>query len=72
MPKFIINKNKQDNGDHEVHNATTGCSHMPDSKNQVDLGNHTSSREAVAYTKRELPKNRINGCIYCCKDSHTS
>lgn len=29
MSKFIINKNQQTNGDHEVHNLTTGCSFMP-------------------------------------------
>ncbi len=35
MPNYIINKNSQPNGDHEVHNATTGCSYMPNVENQI-------------------------------------
>ena len=38
MAKFIINKNQQSNGDHEIHNATHGCSYMPNPKNQEEIG----------------------------------
>jgi len=72
MARFIINKNAQDNGDHEVHNATTGCAHMPNSENQIDLGNHSSCHGAVADAKSRWPDNRINGCYYCCNPCHTS
>lgn len=72
MPKFVLNKNAQANGDHEVHNATIGCSFMPDIENQIDLGEHTSCHGAVAHAKRRWPNNRINGCYYCCKPCHTS
>ncbi|WP_275946148.1 hypothetical protein [Vibrio metschnikovii] len=40
MPNYIINKNQQANGDHEIHNTTSGCSFMPNAENQVSLGAH--------------------------------
>lgn len=72
MPRFVINQNAQANGDHEVHNATTGCSYMPNAANQVDLGHHASCKEAVALAKQKWSNNKINGCYYCCKSCHTS
>ena len=72
MPRFIINKNQQSNGDHEVHNATTSCTYMPSNENQIDLGYHNTCQEAVAFAKRKWPNNKINGCYYCCRDCHTS
>ena len=55
MPNFVINKNPQANGDHEVHNKTNGCSYMPNSENQINLGNHPSCHQAVADAKRRWP-----------------
>ena len=72
MPRFIINKNQQPNGDNEVHNATTGCSYMPRPENQVDLGSHLNCHGAVAYAKGQWLNARINGCYYCCNSCHTS
>ena len=72
MQKFIINKNQQTNGDHEVHNATTGCSYMPNTENQIDLGYHNTCQEAVSDAKKRWPDHRINGCFYCCRACHTS
>jgi hypothetical protein len=72
MAKFVINQNRQANGDHEVHNESTGCLYMPNPGNQVDLGYHNSCQDAVSYAKRENPNHRINGCFYCCKPCHTS
>ena len=72
MQSFIINKNQQANGDHEVHNATTGCIHMPNVENQVNLGYHASCKEAVAKAKQQWPNNRIDGCFYCCPACHKS
>lgn len=73
MPKFILNKNQQPNGDYEVHNATTGCSWMPEPSNQIDLGNHLTCHGAVAFAKAQYPeKRRTNGCAYCCKACHTT
>ncbi|MGO2207474.1 MAG: hypothetical protein ACTH4R_13440 [Staphylococcus xylosus] len=61
MPNYIINKNSQRNGDHEVHNTTAGCSYMPNTENQVGLGYHENCQGAVAEAKRKWPNNRING-----------
>lgn len=72
MPKFVINKNQQNNGDHEVHNVTTGCSFMPNPENQIDLGYHNNCKEAVTNAKSKWPSDRINGCYYCCPTCHTS
>lgn len=72
MSFFIVNKNTQANGDHEVHNTSAGCSYMPNSENQIDLGSHSSCFEAVSQAKINWPNNRINGCFFCCKACHTS
>lgn len=72
MSIFVINKNAQTNGDHEVHNATTGCSFMPNSESQINLGAHASCHGAVAEAKNRWPGHRINGCYYCCRSCHTS
>jgi hypothetical protein len=72
MYRFVINTNAQPNGDHEVHNATTGCSYMPHTQNQVDLGYHPNCQAAVAEAKRRWPTSRINGCYWCAPNCHTS
>lgn len=72
MPQFIVNKNRQNNGDHEVHNKTAGCLYMPLLENQVSAGTHDSCTGAVAAVKHTNPTLRINGCYYCCNACHTS
>ncbi|CDF60954.1 conserved hypothetical protein [Xanthomonas citri pv. fuscans] len=72
MPNFIVNKNAQANGDHEVHNTTTGCAFMPQLANQINLGFHASCHQAVVYARSNWPQNRINGCYYCANACHTS
>ena len=72
MPYFVINQNQQANGDHEVHQKNSGCAHMPNVSNQIDLGYHADCKGAVLEAKRRWPSQRINGCYYCCKPCHTS
>ncbi|SKC34438.1 hypothetical protein CZ809_04058 [Photobacterium piscicola] len=72
MPNFIVNKNAQPNGDHEVHNLTNGCSFMPNPENQVNAGFHQTCAGAVAEVKKNNPALSINGCYYCCNSCHTS
>ncbi len=72
MPNYIINKNPQLNGDHEVHDATNGCSYMPASENQIPLGHHSFCHGAVLSAKSRWPEHKINGCYYCCTPCHTS
>lgn len=72
MPAFVLNRNPQSNGDHEVHNSSSGCSFLPDRANQIDLGFHLSCHGAVAEGKRRYPNVRINGCYYCANACHTT
>lgn len=70
MSYYFINKNAQENGDHEVH--TTGCGHAPDEENRIGLGNFNYCWEAVAVAKQKWPNDRINGCYYCANPCHTT
>jgi len=72
MSRFVLNQNVQNNGDHEVHDATTGCTFIPAPQNQIDLGWHPTCFGAVVEAKRRYPRNRINGCKFCCPMCHTS
>jgi len=67
MACYIVNRNAQSNGDHEVH--TEHCEHLPDLDNQVPLGSHDSCRPAVVKAKAIYAKS--NGCAYCCPDCNT-
>jgi hypothetical protein len=71
MAKFIINSKMQSNGDHEVHNATIGCSYMPTPEQQIEVGEHETCDTAVAQAKRMWTGTKINGCYYCCNECHT-
>ncbi|AKQ32262.1 MULTISPECIES: hypothetical protein [Acinetobacter] len=72
MDHYIINKNPQYNGDHEVHNATKGCNYLPSIENQVSIGNFVNCQQAVAQAKSNWPNNRINGCYWCANACHTT
>ena len=68
MARYYVNKNAQDNGDHEVH--TTGCSFMPEPENRNYLGDFSSCGPAVAAAKKQYAK--ADGCFFCSPDCHTS
>lgn len=68
MATYYVNKNVQDNGDHEVHR--TGCSYMPLPKNRIHLGNFSNCKDAVAEAKKHY--KRSNGCYYCSNACHTT
>lgn len=71
MPYFIVNRNAQPNGDHEVHNLTTGCNYMPSVENRVDLGAHDTCHGAVNRAI-SLGYTRVNGCFWCANECHTT
>jgi len=58
----------QSNGDHEVHRAT--CSWLPNAENRIYLGEFNTSYEAVQEAKKHF--TQVDGCYYCCRESHTS
>lgn len=70
MPRYYINTNAQQNGDHEVHSDP--CAYMPAPANRVDLGVHPTCQSAVADAKQRWPSARINGCYHCSRSCHTS
>jgi len=67
MSKYYVNKNAQDNGDHEVH--TTGCNFLPDVSNRIYLGEFTACQSAVAKAKGHY--DQVNGCYFCSRECHT-
>ena len=68
MARYYVNRNAQDNGDHEVHIA--GCQWMPEDNNRLYLGDFMNCREAVREAKKIYPQS--NGCYYCLKPCHTT
>ena len=61
MDFYYVNKNAQNNGNHEVHKL--GCSHMPAAENRVPLGDFLSCHMAVQEAKQTYPT--ADGCFYC-------
>jgi len=68
MAYYIVNKNAQSNGDHEVHKSS-GCNYLPNSENRVSLGDHASCSTAVTAAKKHY--GQVNGCYYCANACHT-
>ncbi len=70
MAEYIVNKNAQEgSGEHEVHDLSFGCPHLPNPENQYSLGNHSDCSVPVAKANMIYPPS--NGCFYCCKKCHT-
>lgn len=67
MKKYYVNKNAQNNGDHEVHHE--GCVDIPSLDNRVYLGEYTSCLGAVATAKRKY--RSADGCKICSNLCHT-
>ncbi|MFS4445386.1 hypothetical protein [Maribacter sp. 2307UL18-2] len=68
MPKYCVNKETDNNGDHEVHKEN--CPWWPSDKNRLDLGYHDSCESAVAEAKKHY--SNVNGHKHCSQDCHTS
>jgi len=59
--KYYVNKNPQQNGDHEVHIEI--CTRIPDPENRLYLGDYSSCGPAVAAA--QIPYPTANGCAFC-------
>lgn len=68
MAYYYVNKNAQNNGDHEVHVA--GCKYLPSEENRINLGNFSNCKPAVTEAKKHYKQS--NGCFFCARDCHTS
>lgn len=69
MAYYVLNRNEQSNGDHEVH--TSICNHGP-SSNYENLGSFSNCHDAVRKAKGLYPGWKINGCWYCSRECHTT
>lgn len=68
MHRYYVNKNAQDNGDHEVHQQ--GCDFLPQPENRIYLGTFSSCHEAVVAARQHY--SQVNGCYFCSRECHTS
>ncbi len=68
MADYYVNKNAQDNGDHEVHES--GCGWMPNPENRQYIGDFSSCHGAVRKAKEIYPT--ADGCAHCSPACHTS
>lgn len=64
---YYVNRNSQENGDHEVHNSS--CEHRPSLFNRIFLGRFDNCRDAVTTAKR-LGYKTADGCYWCCNPCH--
>jgi hypothetical protein len=64
MDNYCVNRNAQENGDHEVHKMT--CLYLPLAEHQLPLGYFNNCHEAVAAAKRYY--SLADGCHYCCPE----
>lgn len=68
MAKYYVNKNPQDNGDHEVHKD--GCSWLKMVVDKKYLGEFSSCHGAVAAAKAYYPT--ADGCKHCSPECNKS
>lgn len=66
MKNYYVNKNAQDNGDHEVHEED--CRYLPSYSNRKDLGKHANCKSAVTEAKRTY--DNVDGCYHCSNSCH--
>lgn len=66
MELYIVNRNAQPTGEHEVH--TSSGEHAPSINNRINLGFFHNSSEAIREAKKYY--NNVDGCFYCCPENH--
>lgn len=64
---YYVNRNAQPTGEHEVHRKS--CYRLPSAANRVYLGEFATSQEAVRAAQAYY--SSVDGCAYCCRESHT-
>lgn len=68
MNRYVINKNQQPSGEHEVHKTT--CNRLPILQNQILLGDFFTCKDAINAARVKYPQNKIDGCYYCIPECH--
>lgn len=64
---YCVNRNAQDDGDHEVHRG--GCRYLPLPENRIDLGPCADCHAAVRAARKHYP--RADGCYHCSRSCDT-
>jgi hypothetical protein len=67
MDLYYVNKQAQQNGDHEVHKSN--CSYLPAKENQLYLGTFDDCHDAVREARKYY--SQVNGCYWCSRACHT-
>ncbi len=67
MPQYLVNRNTDNNGNHEVHETT--CNNLPDVPNRVALGHRSDCHAALKKAKDYY--DDVDGCYWCCRPCHT-
>lgn len=65
MAKYYLNKNAQENGDMEIH--AESCKYFPAEKNRILIGDYPNAEEAL-----KAIREKIDGCVHCSKEAHSS
>ena len=70
MPHFIVNRDADAHGDHQVHdrNSVWGC--LPAEADQRELGAHDECASAVRLALLFYPQ--VNGCARCTVTCHVA
>lgn len=63
---YYVNRVAQPTGEHEVHTST--CRYLPSAANRIFLGYFSNSRDALQAAR--MIYSNVDGCFYCCSDSH--
>ena len=68
MEYYLVNRQAQPNGDHEVHRL--GCQYLPLEVNRDYLGYFSNCHDAVREA-RNRGYRQVNGCYWCSFACHT-
>ncbi len=63
---YYVNQNAQPSGEHEVH--AENCAFLPSAENRIYLGYFSNGREAIKEARKHY--SNVDGCFYCCPESH--
>ncbi len=66
METYILNRNPQSTGEHEVHKMNCENPHLPKPENRIDLGWHPNCKSAIVEARKHFIK--VNGCAECCSE----
>lgn len=70
MNRYYVNKNAQENGDHEVHVVECTKEPVTNEENRYYLGFFLNCRLAVEEARKIFPT--ADGCYYCVEECHNS